>query len=477
MAERRFSNTLGFTLVAAIAFAILSETLVAFAATCLLVAAWRYLPRGGGPPVLALAFSHQWAQANAGVFYYALTRRQCGTMASTVDWGPFVWMCNIALAMLVCGLVLGFRQMDTLLAEKKRAARDSELAMPVLMVLYVLSFGLDALVQEIAWEIASLAQVIIAFRNLRMFVVFLLLRRLAGDSNWRGFLLLIAAELLYSITGFFGGFREPLVLAGLAVFERFNSRKFWHWAGIAALAGTGVAMGTLWTNIKGGLRASYNYNDSRVDQLYNVMGSAWGWVQRPLDDTMTDLDRMVDRLWDVRYGALATHRVPDYVPHEQGNLILNGFKHILMPRLFFPEKEVAQINSDAVRKYCGMWVAGAEGGTSIAFGYIAEAYVDFGLPGMFVPILVYGMVMGIAYSWLLRLYRHRDIAVGACVVLFWAAIFKLEICWLNMFGRLLVFVVIGATLYLFDRMLTNSEERAKSVKSRLGRSHQGRRPV
>ena len=145
-----------------------------------------------------------------------------------------------------------------------------------------------------------------------------------------------------------------------------------------------------------------------------------------------------------------------------------------MPPSFRTRQKCTAINSEAVRKYCGIWVAGAESDTSIAFGYIAESYVDFGIPGMFLPIWLYGMAMGAGYAWLLRLYRHHEIAVGACVTLFWVALFKLEVCWLNMFGRLLVFAVIGATLYLFDRMLSNSEDRRASVRSRLRRSDGGK---
>jgi hypothetical protein len=54
-----------------------------------------------------------------------------------------------------------------------------------------------------------------------------------------------------------------------------------------------------------------------------------------------------------------------------------------------------------------VWVAGPESGTSIAFGYAAESYVDFGIPWMFLPVAAYGALMGVAYRWTSGVIRNR----------------------------------------------------------------------
>ena len=43
-------------------------------------------------------------------------------------------------------------------------------------------------------------------------------------------------------------------------------------------------------------------------------------------------------------------------------------------------------------------VAGREDGTSIAFGYAAESYIDFGLPLMFLPVFGFGLFVGFCYA-------------------------------------------------------------------------------
>ena len=129
-----------------------------------------------------------------------------------------------------------------------------------------------------------------------------------------------------------------------------------------------------------------------------------------------DMDFFVDRLWAVYYPALALQRVPRVLPHENGQILWAAVRHILTPRLFFPDKPNIASDSDMVRKYSGVWVAGAEVDTSIAFGYAAEAYVDFAVPLMFLPILVWGLLLGWLSGWPWERTLAYANAVGAIVV-------------------------------------------------------------
>ena len=68
--------------------------------------------------------------------------------------------------------------------------------------------------------------------------------------------------------------------------------------------------------------------------------------------------------------------------------------HIVTPRFLNPDKPDLISDSELVRKYAGAAVAGSESNTSIAFGNAAESYVDYGLPWMFVPIVIFGFLIG-----------------------------------------------------------------------------------
>jgi hypothetical protein len=72
-----------------------------------------------------------------------------------------------------------------------------------------------------------------------------------------------------------------------------------------------------------------------------------------------------------------------------------------MPRLLFPDKRAIN-DSELTVHYTGLNLAGAEEGTSISMGFMAEAYIDFGPLGMFFPIFALGLVLGGLYRWLVR---------------------------------------------------------------------------
>jgi hypothetical protein len=68
-----------------------------------------------------------------------------------------------------------------------------------------------------------------------------------------------------------------------------------------------------------------------------------------------------------------------------------------MPRVLFPEKPDLGGDSWLVRKYALLNVSGNKSGTSIGLGYMAEFFIDFGFPGMLVPLFFYGVLLGLMY--------------------------------------------------------------------------------
>jgi hypothetical protein len=147
-------------------------------------------------------------------------------------------------------------------------------------------------------------------------------------------------------------------------------------------------------------------------------------------------------------------RVPTVTEHTNGALITGAIQHVLTPRVFFPDKGDLPSDSDLVRKYTGLFVAGRESGTSIAFGAMAESYVDFGIPMMFLPPLLFGIFCGIAYGWMQRMIHHRELAAATITVIFWITLYLFERSWANSRGVSFgLFVYLGAPIVLIDRLL------------------------
>jgi len=119
---------------------------------------------------------------------------------------------------------------------------------------------------------------------------------------------------------------------------------------------------------------------------------------------------------DVAYFALVLERVPQVVPHADGEITLGALRHVLMPRLLFPEKGQLGSDSRMTRRYTGLRVAGEESGTSIGIGYIGLLFADLGAPLMFLVVLAWGLLLGAMARSILALAPDRLLANAALIV-------------------------------------------------------------
>jgi hypothetical protein len=267
---------------------------------------------------------------------------------------------------------------------------------------------------------------------------------------------LLVLEVVMGITGFYAGFREPLIMAFLAFLEYFDRRNVRHWWSIGTLGSVMVLLGVIWIGVRTEYRvrfvqdAKFEQRTARIDAMIDAVQ---GWVKRDSEDMWMNADSFVDRMWTVYYPALAVDRVPSVIPHTNGQLMLDSLRFVFMPRLLFPNKPNVKSDSELVRKYAGVMVAGEESNTDIAFGYAAESYIDFGVPFMFLPMFVWATFIGAACSLVAREYRHRDLAVGVVTVIGWLSIYLFERSWaktIGLGGTLLIYA--GGLCYILDRL-------------------------
>jgi hypothetical protein len=432
-----------------------NDALVSVALAALLGGYW-LLNFGGGLPVLFAAFSFQWLQVCSGYFYTLLTGRMLeATYAS--DYRTMMYMGLVSIVALAAGIRGGYM----LLAQRTRTLPiDRELvSLNTVVVLYIGTLSVTATVQALAWQFPLLTQPIIALTFARLAVLYLLLRRLAGPQFQPIKLLAVMSlEVALGLTSFFAGFREPLVLGILAILEVFDRRRVAHWASVGVLVLASSAFGLMWLGIRTEYRRDFVdvdlFAESRDVRLARIQELTQGWWKQDTHEFWWNLDQLMDRMWPVYYPALAVARVPSVLPHTEGQVLAGALRHILMPRLLFPDKPALESDSEMVRKYAGVWVAGAEQNTSIAFGYVAESYIDFGVPLMFAPVLVWGLFVGAAYRTVQVMIRHREIGVPVLTVVFWLAVYLFERSWsktMGQTGTLLIYV--AGMAYLVDRLL------------------------
>ena len=420
-----------------------------------ILAAWHFLRPDEGPPVLAMALTFQWLQVALGVFWVGFTKRP---LQATLD-SDYEAMVRIGLGCIVAltaGLYLGRyfvnRGKQPAIAHLKNAW-----SVPQLLAVYAVSISTVGALQAFGQEYPSLRQALVSLTYIRLGLLYLLLRRFVLTNRWDLLGGLLGVEIVLGLTGFYAGFREPLVLAALAVLEIFDRRKARHWFALGTLGLGAVLLGAMWMSVRTSYRdrvaTDQSFAGNRSLRIDTIKSAASQWASQDSLALAGDMDALVDRLWAIYYPALAVARVPSVLPHTDGRLMIETLQHVFAPRVFFPNKPDLKSDSEMVRKYAGVHVAGDEEGTTIAFGYAAESYIDFGVPLMFVPVFIYGILIGLVYQGIMQTFKYRDMAIAVATTICYLSLYQFERSWsktAGLAGTLLIYV--GTMAYMLDKL-------------------------
>jgi hypothetical protein len=429
---------------------------IAGLAVAVLLLIWELLTTAEGPPVLALALSYQWMQVTVGIFYTTVTGKELDAMLDT-DWQTMVliglgWITALAVS-ISYGMVLMRRRI-----QPPEVAPGGAFSDKILYLAYGASLLLTGIVQEFAWQYPMFTQAILAITFSHLALLFVLTRRFTRpDFQWEKLSALMMIEIAIGFTGYFAGFREPIMMAAIAVFEVFNRRDIRHWAFAAVLAIVLGLSSLVWISVRGQLRQEIDeevVTASRVERFDRARTLSSGLLASQPSDYADATTTLVDRLWAIKYPAMAVERVPFVVPYADGQIMRDALVHIVTPRFLYPNKPDLISDSELVRKYSGAQVAGIETNTSIAFGYAAESYVDYGLPWMFVPIIIFGFLIGAAYQTWMSVIHHRELAIAVTTVIFWLSLYLFERSWAKTLGLTITLMVyLGGFVYLIDQWL------------------------
>lgn len=381
--------------------------LLAVALLCLpVLLVLSYRPRE--TPALMFLLGYQWLQVSMKAVHAAVLGMDVRDM---LPWAPVdraIYLGLIGLIALALGLRLALHNLhfDLSLAARQQALR---LRLFDLLKLHVgLLIAVEVLARTLA--IGGLAQAVFALGYLRFVTLFMI--AYASVVQRRGYtvmILVLLAEVLYSLGGFFASFRLPLFVTLLAVASVPVRRAPGRLALLMVLGFFTLYMGIIWQSVKGEYRSFVNQgsNDQvvlvdRDDQwrkLWELVGSVNGEV------LSGGVEGLANRFAYVDFFAYTLAYVPGAKAHTDGKLLADAVGHVLMPRMFFPNK--AMIDDTAfTQAYTGQEIySGA--GTSISLGYMAETYIDFGVPGMFFADFGLGLFLGLCVrflvSWRLRI--------------------------------------------------------------------------
>lgn len=259
--------------------------------------------------------------------------------------------------------------------------------------------------------IPGLTHAMLFVLNLKWFFFFLLCAcAIQGGRGRQLFLLCVMIEVFSGVTGFWGSFKDfayVLMIAALLWPQRLRLREF----GLIILMGAALLyLALAWTAIKADYRAYISQGQGQVVTV--SLGDRLGYLSQAFANLSAQqieeaVESLVQRVGYVRYFAEVMEYIPRHRPHGEGELLWKSFQHVLMPRLFFPDKPALN-DSKITAEYTGKAVSGVEQATSINIGYPGEIYADFGAFGT----LGLSLILGMIYQWMTGwLARHAPSAI------------------------------------------------------------------
>ncbi|SFU46898.1 hypothetical protein SAMN02799631_00784 [Methylobacterium sp. 174MFSha1.1] len=367
---------------------------------------WVILWRPGESAVLPITFCLHWVGAAVAVFHANWLGIELFSYSNFGgDMDRATRLSLVGVLCLAVGMRLGtgaWRPYEAATARRIALSHPVErwfLAYLLVSAASILALGLGRLVP-------GLTQVMLAVASLRWCFYYTLAYAsfVRGNATGPCFALAFFVELALSVGGYFSEFRTVFLVTIFAAFAsglRLTGRMQ---AGFAALVAALLCLSVIWTSVKVDYRSFVS--EGRKEQIvtvdYATRITKLAELTANLDAQAIELgvDHLIRRLSYVDFLSAVLGYVPNHLPHEDGALLADAVSRPFFPRALFPEKSVID---DTVRTnlYTG-GLAGESEGTSISLGYIAETYIDFGVPGMFLALFGIGWTYGFTFRTLSR---------------------------------------------------------------------------
>ncbi len=395
--------------------------LLTLASVWALVAIILLLFRFGEPPVLIFAVTLQWLSVSSPLFTADVQQQVLGTSTGSTTMDDAAWLGLAALVVLALGMRVG-RGGQKLWSLNELRLAGKALAPLRLTLIYVgILLFVVAVVPLLIRLVPGLGQQLLKLNTLPTLIAFLVVWAATVNRSARLLAgLVVVANVLVGFGGYFSGFKDILLLAVVVVSMNAPSlRRLLVNPAVILLSTATLVLVAFWSFIKPDYRAFVNggtrqqvvtvSSDARIEYLKNAAASF-----TPAD-LGTGLELALDRIGYLTFLSGAIESVPSRIPHQNGRLWREAVQHVLMPRAFFPGKPAID-DSDRTNEFTGFQVADADDGASISIGYVGESYIDFGPVGMFVPILLLGLLWGWGYRLLCQTGPVPLLSVSAATV-------------------------------------------------------------
>ncbi|QEK50319.1 hypothetical protein FYC62_00540 [Pedobacter aquae] len=301
-------------------------------------------------------------------------------------------------------------------------------------ILFKLSFSIGGLQQPLSK--------LIEFKW-ALFFIFMIYAFYKNEKKM--FLWIASAELLFSFTGFFSGFKDYFLILFIGMVVLYGQNfKLQNIIPLGVILIVGFYTLMIWQYVKPAYREFLNAGQKTQTSVRSTEESLFKLYNLVTEIDSTGIkegfEATVNRLSYIEFLSGAIEHVPYQLEHTNGELWLGAVERVLKPRILFPEKAAID-DSEKARLYTGQDYSGVESGTSISLGYFAESYVDFGKTGMLLILLVFGFVIGSIYRYILK--QSPDLLIGTALTIpLFFVIFNYERALDKIFGALFMYLII-----------------------------------
>jgi hypothetical protein len=344
-------------------------------------------------PVLLWLIGMFWLQITCDVVFADLT----DTVLSDTWLGPYRveairWSLCAALALAI-GMRSGTRLGELVFRPAANGdgllAGNDGVSLSRAVTCYFVSLVAIRILGLIVEVAPLLTQPIVVLSSIKFVCVYVLAAKVfQSDRGYKWLIIVLVVEMVTGLTGFFSSYKEAFIVMFIALASSRRAPNVSRWIIAAASAVALVWASLVWAAVKAEYR--YRIADHPVEERVSWM------AQRIFGDRQIDYGEAVTHLFErigytELYAKVLERQSVGAIPGGFG-FYLSAVQHILTPRILFPDKAVLD-DSKVTRTLIGLSIAE---GTSIGVGFVAQAQVDFGFPGMLLPMLFIGFMVGCA---------------------------------------------------------------------------------
>ncbi|HRN78736.1 MAG TPA: hypothetical protein PKY29_01350 [Ferruginibacter sp.] len=408
------------------------------------------LQRPYKPSVFSLLFVFHFIQISAGIWLsnylgFDINYRSPNT-------GLAIILSYIGLMVLMIPVIYYNNRVPNFsMADLKRYA--AKLNIKKVFIAYILAFFITNAMSVLAFSFLALTQVILSLVKVKWFL-FVLFGFLAilRKNMLRVFIACCVGEFLAGFFSFFSEFKDVVFYASCILITLISTIRLRDI--MITIIGIILAayLGIFWTSIKDEYRAFLNQGSkSQTVQVSEeeAFNKLLDLVQQGRDEYKDDpTANFLDRLQYTYHFAKTIERVPANIPFQYGDNWGETMSYALTPRMLNPDKPIFEATVKT-RKYTGLAYAGHRQGASFSLGYFADSYIDFGMFGMFIPLLILGLFYGRTYYYFVRKSSPNILFNYAVVCAIFMEFIAYEVDSTKLVGRLFATLLTFFLLQIF----------------------------